>query len=104
MHQTLPQALLPVLPAVGAELKAEGDGQRLDAADLLCRLFAAPAGGGEMMASYQGLVMEVLGRLTDIKVRAAPRGAQESGPQGLPAQRFSASGTICCPGVHLLAC
>ena len=66
MHLACPQTLLPVLPLLANELQVEVEAKRLDAIDLLGKLFTLP--GSDMDQEYSYLLEDFLRRCKDQKV------------------------------------
>ncbi len=68
IHLACPQTLLPVLPLLIHELQVEVEGKRLDAIDVLGKLFTMP--GSDMDQEYSYLFEEFLRRCKDQKVKS----------------------------------
>ena len=66
VHLACPQTLLPVLPLLVHELQVEEEAKRLDAIDLLGKLFTLP--GSDMDLEYSYLFEEFMRRCKDQKV------------------------------------
>ena len=66
IHLACPQTLLPVLPLLSQELQAEEETRRLEAIDLLAKLFKLP--GSDMDQHYSYLFEEFVRRSKDQKV------------------------------------
>ena len=66
IHLACPQTLLPVLPLLAQELQAEEEARRLEAIDLLAKLFKLP--GSDMDQEYSYLFEEFVRRSKDQKV------------------------------------
>jgi len=69
IHLACPQTLLPVLPLLIHELQVEVEAKRLDAIDVLGKLFTMP--GCDMDQEYSYLFEEFLRRCKDQKVKSA---------------------------------
>lgn len=66
IHETVPQALLPLLPLLRDELEADGEGaKRGPTVDLVARLFTQHASGATIIAEYPALLEGLLGRACD---------------------------------------
>lgn len=72
MHETVPQALLPLEPQLRAELEEETDASKRHAAvELAARLLAArPGSGARLLDEYEPLLGALLRRSTDADVSA----------------------------------
>lgn len=69
IHLTCPQTLLPVWPLLIHELQVEVEAKRLNAIDVLGKLFTMP--GSDMDQEYSYLFEEFLRRCKDQKVRSS---------------------------------
>jgi len=69
IHLACPQTLLPVLPLLIHELQVEVEAKRLDAIDVLGKLFTMP--GSDMDQEYSYLFEEFLRRCKDQKVKSS---------------------------------
>ena len=65
-----PQALLPVVPYLSDELTAASPAKRLEAVRLMGRLFGQ-RGGAAVAAEWEDVLLELLRRFVDERVRAA---------------------------------
>ena len=74
IHLACPQTLLPVLPLLAHELQVEVEAKRLDAIDLLGKLFTLP--GSDMDQEYSYLFEEFLRRCKDQKVTLVLLGSE----------------------------
>ena len=70
IHETVPQALLPVMPLLKEELEVEGD-KRSAAVDLVARLFTQHPHGSDIIEEYQALFDALLKRACDKEVSSA---------------------------------
>lgn len=70
IHETVPQALLPVMPLLKEELEVEGD-KRSAAVDLVARLFTQHPHGSDIIEEYQELFDALLKRACDKEVSSA---------------------------------
>lgn len=90
IHETVPQALLPLMPLLREELEAEGDGGRRAAAvDLVARLFTQNPSGGAIINEYEPLLYALLGRGSDAEVGgrgAAVMGCRRRACRGMPSK------------------
>lgn len=78
VHLACPQTLLPVLPLLVHELQVEVEAKRLDAIDLLGKLFTLS--GSDMDIEYNYLFEEFLRRCKDQKVIPTCRYEFRHGP------------------------
>ena len=62
----MPQVLLPVIPHLTAELQADNEAKRLDAVQLLGKLFSLPS--SSLAADFGDVLQEFLRRYHDQKV------------------------------------
>ena len=70
IHETVPQALLPLMPLLKEELEVEQDGGKRGAAvDLVARLFTQHPSGGAIIEEYDALFEALLKRACDKEVR-----------------------------------
>lgn len=70
VHETVPQALLPLEPQLREELEGEGDGSKRRAAvELVAKLLTQhPGGASKILDEYEPLLKALLGRANDVEV------------------------------------
>ncbi|KAL4420139.1 hypothetical protein ABPG77_010355 [Micractinium sp. CCAP 211/92] len=81
IHETVPQALLPLLPLLRDELEADGEGaKRGPTADLVARLFTQHPSGATIIAEYPALLEGLLGRACDKEAEVRCKVLEHAGP------------------------
>lgn len=66
LYQSVPQVLLPVVPHLTSELQSGDGNKRLEAVQLLCKLFSLP--GSKLVSEYEDVLEALLSRYQDTKV------------------------------------
>lgn len=66
LYQSIPHVLLPVVPHLTSELQSSDGTKRLEAVQLLSKLFSLP--GSKLVTDYGDVLDALLGRYQDTKV------------------------------------
>ncbi|KAL4458690.1 hypothetical protein ABPG75_013555 [Micractinium tetrahymenae] len=81
IHETVPQALLPLLPLLRDELEADGEGaKRAPTVDLVARLFTQHTSGAGIIKEYPALLEGLLGRACDKEAEVRRKVLEYAGP------------------------